>query len=276
MPAVPTTVQHFIYPLSTTSGYSFDAGAITPENYWQAALAGEVDEWGLSTGYQLIQPGDWVWAYFSLPRGQVLGVGTVVQPVGWNDSWGCHSVFIQWDRKLTAALKVNPINYSEYRQQVQQSSVRAKPETIRVLERWLRRERPTATTLAADVKFAERSVIQRLGQPEFRTKALNGFQGACAITRCSVAGTLQAAHVIAVGKGGNHSVDNCLLLRADIHNLFDLGLITVNAKLLVRVADVVTEPGYRALDGVRIPVPLGASRPRFLKALADHRDLHSR
>lgn len=77
-------VQHFIYPLSKGGGYVFEGGReITPENYWADALAGKTDEWGMSTGFRLIEPGDWVWAYFSRPVAQILGVGTVVKPVGW-------------------------------------------------------------------------------------------------------------------------------------------------------------------------------------------------
>ena len=75
-------VQHFIYPLSHAGGYVFEGGRqITPDNYWASSLVGKTDEWGMSTGYRLIEPGDWVWAYFSQPIAQILGVGRVVKPV---------------------------------------------------------------------------------------------------------------------------------------------------------------------------------------------------
>lgn len=271
------SVQHFIYPLSSSSDYYFEGtGAINPENYWKDALAGATDEWGLSTGFRVIEPGDWVWAYFSGPVYQILGVGTVVGPIDWNAGWGRHSVHIWWDRKLTAALKRQPIGYAEYRQHVQRSAIRAKPETLAVLRAWLSSQGSTALDQAAAVKFAERTVNQRLGQPEFRAKVLDAYGGACAVTGCAERGTLQAAHIVAVGAGGKHAVENSLLLRADVHNLFDLGLLTITSRLQVRVADSVRDKEYRALDGRRIEVPSGAPRAKILKALAAHRTLHGR
>jgi hypothetical protein len=52
---------------------------------------------------------------------------------------------------------------------------------------------------------------------------LRAYGGKCAISGCSEAGVLQAAQILAVRKGGGHALHNGLLLRADLHNLFDLG-----------------------------------------------------
>lgn len=271
------SVQHFIYPLSSSSDYYFEGtGAINPENYWKDALVGATDEWGLATGYRVLEPGDWVWAYFGGSVQKILGVGSVVGPVGFNEDWGRHSVQIRWDRKLTAGLKRRPIGYEEYRQQVQGAAVRANAGTLAVLHSWLQGQDPTAHDRATAVKFAERTVNQRLGQPEFRAKVLDAYGGACAITRCAVRGTLQAAHIVAVGAGGKHAVENSLLLRADVHNLFDLGLLTITSRLQVRVAESVEDEAYRALDGRQIAVPSGIPRAKFLQALAAHRTLHGR
>lgn len=54
-------------------------------------------------------------------------------------------------------------------------------------------------------------------------------------TRCAVSGertrpVLEAAHIKPVDKGGVHSIDNGLLLRVDIHKLFDKGYVTVTPK----------------------------------------------
>ena len=52
--------------------------------------------------------------------------------------------------------------------------------------------------------------------------------------RCGVTGErtlpiLDAAHIRPYGQGGEHDVTNGLLLRTDIHRLFDLGYVTVSS-----------------------------------------------
>lgn len=51
--------------------------------------------------------------------------------------------------------------------------------------------------------------------------------------RCAISGertlpVLDAAHIKAYSVGGRHEVSNGLLLRTDIHKLFDLGYVTVD------------------------------------------------
>lgn len=265
-----TDVQHFIYPLTEDGGYSFDDSDITPENYWVSALAGDTDEWGLSTGFRLIEPGDWVWAYFGGGVRRICGVGTVTSPVGWRSDWGRYAVRIRWDAQLTAAMKQRPIRYEEYRQQVQASAVRASASTQQVLDAWLQQERRPATPPSA-VRFATRTVAQRLGQTQFRLDVLRAFGGACAVTGCAEPGVLQAAHILPVEAGGRHDVANALLLRADLHNLFDLGRLTINARLEVEVDPAVADADYRRLVGTTVARPSGVTRAAFAAALADHR-----
>ena len=178
---------HFIYPLSPKGGYFFetaggDALPITPDNYWASALKGAVDTWGLSTGFRILGPGDWVWAYFSLPTAQILGVGTGISPILWDTRNGRHAVDIEWDAGLTRELKRNPIDYARYQQRVQASAVRANPRTKAVLDSWLAQRGSNATQTHRAVEFATREVRQRLGQLGFRSAALRAYQNACAIT----------------------------------------------------------------------------------------------
>jgi hypothetical protein len=73
-----------------------------------------------------------------------------------------------------------------------------------------------------------RSIAYRRGQPKFRKLLLKEFEEKCAITGCNVKETLEAAHIIPYKGEQTNVLENGLLLRADIHTLFDLGLITVN------------------------------------------------
>lgn len=270
---------HFIYPLSSNGDYYFEAKRgklvqINPENYWANALKGARDTWGLSTGFRLIGPGDWVWAYFTNPTSQILGVGVVKNPVAWNARYGRHSIDIQWDAKLTAALKADPIPYSSYQQQVQSSAVRANSTTQSVLERWLATRSSSAVTAHRAVEFASREVRQRLGQGGFRSNALRAYNNTCAFSGCQEASVLQAAHIIPVGAGGSHDLSNSLLLRADLHNLFDLGQITVSAELTIAVDPNVTDRAYRRLDGKSLHLPTGIPRAALKKGFASHRRVH--
>ena len=71
--------------------------------------------------------------------------------------------------------------------------------------------------------------MRRRGQSVFRKQLLAAYNGQCAITRCDVEDVLEAAHIISYkGEETNH-IGNGLLLRADIHTLFDLGLLAVDA-----------------------------------------------
>ncbi|MBA6288766.1 HNH endonuclease [Colwellia sp. MB3u-4] len=73
------------------------------------------------------------------------------------------------------------------------------------------------------------SLIQsRQGQPKFRDTLLNIYEGKCVITQCATPSALEAAHVVPYAETKSISPDQGLLLRADIHTLFDLYLISIN------------------------------------------------
>ena len=67
----------------------------------------------------------------------------------------------------------------------------------------------------------------RLGQGTFRIAVTNAYAGQCAVTGEHSLPALEAAHVQPWSQGGPHSVANGLLLRADVHRLYDTGYVTV-------------------------------------------------
>ena len=69
----------------------------------------------------------------------------------------------------------------------------------------------------------------------------------CLVTGAAVIETLQAAHIQPVAKEGTHDPSNGLLLRADIHTLFDLHLITIDRDYKIHVSPQVSEKEYRKL-----------------------------
>lgn len=129
---------------------------------------------------------------------------------------------------------------------------------------------------ANDVEDARQRVlmgiVRRQGQPAFRTSLLEAYGGACAITGCNLSAVLEAAHIHPYKGDHTNVVSNGLLLRADIHTLFDLRLIAIDPDTLtVLVAPELNGTEYSQLRGQAVRTP---TQPLFqisLDALAWHR-----
>ena len=70
-----------------------------------------------------------------------------------------------------------------------------------------------------------RAIRTRRGQPRFRQLLLEAYEGRCAATDCDAPAALEAAHIVRHSESGTYETRNGILLRADLHTLFDLGLI---------------------------------------------------
>ncbi|MBD1804035.1 pentapeptide repeat-containing protein [Microcoleus sp. FACHB-SPT15] len=73
-----------------------------------------------------------------------------------------------------------------------------------------------------------KSIQKRQGQERFRQTLLEVYKGRCAITGCPIKGVLEAAHVKPYSISKDNSPTNGILLRADLHTLFDLNLIVIH------------------------------------------------
>ena len=101
---------------------------------------------------------------------------------------------------------------------------------------------------------------RRLGQGAFRVLVTDTYGRQCAVTREHTLPVLQAAHIRPVTQGGVHQVSNGLLLRSDIHTLFDRGYVTVTPDYAFQVSERLNDDWsngkiYYALDGQRIQLP---------------------
>ena len=111
-------------------------------------------------------------------------------------------------------------------------------------------------------------VRPRLGQGTFRTLITDTYERHCAVTGEKALPALEAAHIRGVAEGGQHLVENGLLLRSDVHRLFDAGYVTVTPEYRFRVSRKIRddfdngEP-YFPFDGQEIWLPGQAEeRPR--------------
>lgn len=105
-----------------------------------------------------------------------------------------------------------------------------------------------------------RLVHPRLGQDSFRLLVRDAYARRCTATGERVLHVLEAAHIRPYEKGGEHRVDNGLLLRSDLHTLFDKGYVTVTPEHRIEVSrrlETQFHNGkeYLALHGRAIALP---------------------
>lgn len=106
----------------------------------------------------------------------------------------------------------------------------------------------------------------RKGQAAFRQALLHEYGLVCAITGPCPASALEAAHLREFAKHESHDFSDGILLRADIHGLFDAGLIAVDTSTMrVVIAPPLEKyPHYKALEGTAVP------RGVYVDGLAAH------
>jgi len=76
----------------------------------------------------------------------------------------------------------------------------------------------------------------RLGQGAFRVLVIDAYERKCAITGERTLPVLEAAHIKPYSLDGPHRLNNGILLRSDLHKLFDLGYVTVTPELRLEVS----------------------------------------
>lgn len=94
----------------------------------------------------------------------------------------------------------------------------------------------------------------RLGQGTFRVLVTEGYGRRCAMTGERTLPVLEAAHIRPYAESGPHRLSNGLLLRSDVHTLFDLGFLTVTEDYRIEVSKRIREQyengkDYYALHG---------------------------
>jgi putative restriction endonuclease len=227
------------------------------------------------------------------PRG-IFGVGTIVDGPELRDSPADDEgeqprALVRFD-KLVDPEEGFLLSLSEIEDIVPPTSITAQssgtslPEEIsseldRRLAPWLTPSPPLDAHEADDTGFdpesvsdererALRAIRIRRGQPAFRAALLETYQNHCAITGCPVVDVLEAAHITPhLGPLTNH-LSNGLLLRADIHTLFDCGLIAVDPETRrVVVAGALEGSTYAKLAGKPLRQPANSSHSPSKKNL---------
>jgi len=119
-----------------------------------------------------------------------------------------------------------------------------------------------------------RSIVQRQGQREFRTLLLEAYGSKCAMTGCGVVDVLEAAHIHRYMGKGTNVVSNGLLLRADVHTLFDLNLIGVDTSTMrICIAPALAGSTYETLNQKPLATPSVKAYAVDKRPLDIHRSL---
>jgi putative restriction endonuclease len=118
----------------------------------------------------------------------------------------------------------------------------------------------------AEPRYGEPTLIRpRLGQGAFRVVVTDSYSRRCAITGERTLPALDAAHIRPYADGGEHEARNGLLLRRDIHSLFDAGYVTVTPEYRFEVSRRIREEfengrDYYAMHGAAITLPGSTDR----------------
>lgn len=279
-------VVHWIYPTNEKSNYYLDTRNGDTEVSPQQLLndiqqsRSEVDRWVLGTGFRQMRPGDAIWVYASTPYQYICGLAQAIDIDFDGDFW--HASLV-WNLDATQRLMRDPIPRSAFGQIAQRAAVRANQHTAEALDGWLTTQRMALPDLDSEPSPGEdtrlrtlRAIVQRQGQHAFRQRLLGAYGGRCAVTGERAVEVLEAAHID--GYMGSHSnlITNGLLLRADLHTLFDLHLIGVNQESKLVISEGLAGSSYAKLHGKRLSLPSRAQDQPSKRRLAAHLHLIGR
>lgn len=108
-------------------------------------------------------------------------------------------------------------------------------------------------------------------QAAFSRKLRRNYQNRCAVTGCVTSAALQAAHIRIRPDQDDNRSENGILLRSDIHALFDTYLITLSEDgTRLEVSPELADPGYAFLRTVIVRAPVKGPRPSS-ENISDHR-----
>ncbi|GAB3852953.1 HNH endonuclease [Dactylosporangium cerinum] len=264
-------MSEYVYPVNENDpeAWGYDERVL---DMFRAVRPGGIADWHLGSSFRLLKAGDTIWVYAGVPYSRIVARGVAVDGPRWSEAHACWRIYIQWDTQTTRQLLS-----ASTPPEVLSSS----PRTVRTLDSaetdriqdWLDAVRaPRPQILPKSRMRRLQQVLDRQGQPAFRAELMKAYHGRCAISGCDVSDVLQAAHIDPVASGGRDHVSNGLLLRADLHNLFDKTLIWVDGRNRVRVDPRLKNSEYAEFDGVLLRQPSGSASRPDKEALRRHRE----
>jgi putative restriction endonuclease len=139
---------------------------------------------------------------------------------------------------------------------------------------------PSPGFMETQARFGEPVLVRpRLGQGAFRIT--DNYQRRCAVSGERTLPALDAAHIRPFADGGSHEASNGILLRRDIHSLFDAGYVTISPEMKFEVSRRIREEfengrQYYALHGQAVAKPNEPKRQPDVSALTWHNETRYR
>jgi putative restriction endonuclease len=122
-------------------------------------------------------------------------------------------------------------------------------------------------------KRIEAQIVVRQGGKVFRKEALKNFKGRCAISGWDVEAVLEAAHIVPHRGPHTDQADNALLLRADLHTLFDRELLNIDPETRrIQLAPALEKGPYAAFAGQQVRLGEGVTPETFRDRLHQRGD----
>jgi hypothetical protein len=109
-------------------------------------------------------------------------------------------------------------------------------------------------------RLVERQIRERRGRRQFRDALRHWYEDRCLVTACEILAVLEAAHINPYRGDNDNHPENGLLLRTDIHTLFDLDLMGIEPERLIVEVHPDIAPEYGHLAGVALRCA-GGHRP---------------
>ena len=118
------------------------------------------------------------------------------------------------------------------------------------------------------------SIVQRQGGAAFRASLIKAYGGRCALSDCDAIDALEAAHIVPYRGPHTDAVENGLLLRADLHTLFDRQLLDIDPmSLRVKLHPTLAKTSYAGFEGRAVRLPQGVKPGDLCKMLQARLDL---
>ncbi len=102
----------------------------------------------------------------------------------------------------------------------------------------------------------ERQIRERRGQTHFRNALRERYGDRCLVSKCEVLEVLEAAHINPYRGEQDNNTENGLLLRSDIHTLFDLDLLGIEPEQLRVELHPSIAGEYARFAGTVLPCPI--------------------
>ena len=199
-----------------------------------------------------------VGVFVQLPNGQYrnLGLALVEQPMEEADSFLLHGPVRTGQNALLWAEDEEPDN------------------TPSSLESWSDLVAMEDSSPDAPRRRVLREVTARERQADFRRMLLDVYSSKCAVTGYDAPAALQAAHIFGYRGVPSHTPKNGLLLRADLHILFDRHLLAIDtSSMRVLVSPALAKSKYVGLQGAPLATPTADSLAPALERLNAHRSV---